>query len=83
VLGLVLVSVAGVPAWWLLVDAAVLGAAVLFERSGYKPKSTNPSGLQPTGEKFQDPTTGELIQVWEDPRTGTREYRRSGNGSGQ
>ena len=75
VLSLVLVSVGGVPGWWLLINAAVVLAAVLFERRGYQPKGSNPAALQPTGERFRDPTSDELIEVWEDPRTGAREYR--------
>jgi hypothetical protein len=74
---MVLVSQGGVPAWWLLINAAVVGGAVLFERSAYRPRADDPTALQRTGERFQDPTTGELIEVWEDPRTGAREYRPS------
>jgi hypothetical protein len=61
--------------WWLLVNAAIVAAALLFERSAYRPKAAEPGALQPTGERFQDPTTGQLIEVWEDPATGAREYR--------
>ena len=35
----------------------------------------NINNLMPTGERFQDPTSGELIEVWEDPVRGEREYR--------
>lgn len=31
--------------------------------------------LQPTGEVFKDPTTGKLTRVYEDPKTGKRQYR--------
>jgi hypothetical protein len=72
---MLLVSAGVVSAWWLLVNAGIVAAALLFERSEYKPKAPNPGALQPTGERFQDPTTGELIDVWEDPGTGAREYR--------
>jgi hypothetical protein len=75
VVSMVLASRGVVPAWWLLINAAVVGGAVLFERSAYRPTVENPNALEPTGERFQDPTTGELIEVWEDPRTGAREYR--------
>jgi hypothetical protein len=75
VLSMVLVSKGVVSGWWLLVNAAIVAAALVFERSGYEPRANDPNALAPTGERFQDPTTGELIEVWEDPRTGAREYR--------
>jgi hypothetical protein len=31
--------------------------------------------FQPTGEVFKDPTTGKLTRVYEDPKTGRRQYR--------
>ena len=52
----------------------MLGAALLFERSGYHPKAPDPSALRQTGGRFRDPTTGQLVEVWEDPWTGVREY---------
>ncbi len=73
---LVLVSSGVAPGWWLLFNAAVLGAALVLERRGYRPKAPDESALRPTAERFKDPSSGELIQVWEDPRTGTREYRK-------
>ena len=76
-LGLILVSGGRVPAWWLLINAAVVLVSVLFERRGYQPEASNPAALQPTGERFRDPTSDELIEVWEDPRTGAREYRQA------
>lgn len=70
-----LVSTGVFSVWWLLVDAGLVLLAVLFERSGYQPKASHPEALRPTGERFQDPTTHELVEVWEDPQTGAREYR--------
>jgi hypothetical protein len=64
-----------VPGWWLLVNAIVVAAALVFERRGYHPKAPNPAALHPTGERFRDPTSGEVVEVWEDPATGAREYR--------
>ena len=75
VVSLVLVASGVGPAWWLLVNSAVLAAAVLLERRGYRPQAPDPTALRPTGERFHDPTTGELLEVWEDPRDGAREYR--------
>ena len=75
VLSLVLVTRGVVPGWSLLINAAILLAALLFERRGYQPRAPDPSALRPTGERFRDPTSGQLVEVWEDPRTGAREYR--------
>jgi hypothetical protein len=75
VAALLLVANRVAPAWWLLVQSAILLAALLFERHGYQPQAPDPSALKATGERFQDPTTGQTIEVWEDPATGAREYR--------
>ena len=77
VVSIVLVSVGAFPGWSLLINSAILLAALAFERRGYEPKASDPSALKPTGERFQDPTSGELIEVWEDPGTGAREYRKA------
>jgi hypothetical protein len=75
VVGIVLVSVGMEPAWWLLIQAGILLAALVFERSGYHPVAPDRAALRRTGERFNDPTTGQTIEVWEDPATGAREYR--------
>lgn len=31
--------------------------------------------FQPTGEVFKDPSTGKLTRVYEDPKSGKRQYR--------
>ena len=72
---LLLVSRGVAPAWSLLFNAALLGLAVIFERRGYHPRAPDPTALHPTNERFKDPTSGEIIEVWEDPKTGSREYR--------
>ena len=77
VVSLVLVAGGFVPGWWLLLNAGVLGAALVLERRGYQPRAPNAAALRPTGERFRDPTSGELVEVWEDPSTGAREYRSS------
>ena len=51
----------------------VLGTA--FERWRYRPHDGRPgAGWQPTGELFEDPQTGETMQVFYDPRSGERRY---------
>jgi hypothetical protein len=77
VVSLVLVGANLLPGWWLLFNSAVLAAALVFERRGYHPQAPRDARLQPTEERFIDPTTGELTEVWEDSATGAREYRSS------
>jgi hypothetical protein len=45
---------------------------VLYDRRYHG--TTSASGLRATKEVFRDPTTGKLMRVYEDPRTGAREY---------
>jgi hypothetical protein len=75
---MLLVAAGVAPAWWLLINAAVVAAALAFERRGYQPVAPDSGALRPTGERFHDPTSGELLEVWEDPGTGAREYRPAG-----
>lgn len=57
-------------------QAAIVLALIVFERSRYRPKVDSASGLwKPTGERFQDPTSGETVEVYENPQTGERDYR--------
>ena len=81
VISLLLVARGIAPGWWLLINAVVVGAALVFERRGYQPRAPDPTALRPTGERFRDPTSGELVEVWEDPRTGAREYRTGSDGA--
>ena len=55
--------------------AMVLGTA--FERWRYR--SSPPAGArwEPTGERFEDPTTGETMEVHYDRRSGERHYIRA------
>ena len=59
-----------------LLSSAVLVLATLFERHAYKPTLTDHPGPQwrPTGERFLDPTSGEAIDVYENPATSERRY---------
>ncbi len=51
----------------------VLGTA--FERWRYRPNDTRSGAAwKPTGERFQDPETGETVEVLYDPRSGERRY---------
>ena len=62
---------------YFLVQTAACLVALLFERSRYQPVAADRPALRPTGERMIDPASGDLIEVWEDPATGEREYRKA------
>ncbi|MBO0701606.1 MAG: hypothetical protein J2P38_01650 [Candidatus Dormibacteraeota bacterium] len=65
----------------LITDAAVIAALlviavvtyVVWDRRRYRGEGRG--DFRPTGEVFRDPSTGKLTRVWEDPATGSRQYR--------
>lgn len=60
----------------LAVPAAVVCVALyFFYDKRYHGKTSAPS-LRATNEVFRDPSTGNLMRVYEDPQTGAREYVR-------
>lgn len=59
------------PLIYVPVAAILIAGYVIFDRR-YHGKSA--TGLQPTNEVFRDPSTGKLMRVHENPRTGEREY---------
>jgi hypothetical protein len=60
---------------WLLVNGCVLIGAILFERWRYRPSIDRSKGRwQPTSERFVDPGTGRLVDVFYNPDTGERDY---------
>ena len=51
----------------------VLGT--VFERWRYRPPDARPvTRWEPTGERFEDPQTGQIMQVYYDPASGQRRY---------
>jgi hypothetical protein len=54
-----------------LAAVILIALYVIYDRR-YHGKSG--SHLQATGERFRDPATGKMMRVYEDPRTGAREY---------
>jgi hypothetical protein len=64
------------PGLRLLIGSGVLTAGVAFERWRYVRSLTSPEGRWlPTGERFVDPTTYQLTDVYYNPDTGERDYR--------
>lgn len=73
----ILLLVAGIGAGivvYLLIQGTVVLAAILFERGRYQPPVTQSGDWQETEERFVDPSTGQLMKVRYNPRTGARDY---------
>jgi hypothetical protein len=64
------------PGLRLLIGSGILTVGVGFERWRYTRSLTSPEGRWlPTGERFVDPTTYQLTDVYYNPDTGERDYR--------
>jgi hypothetical protein len=59
---------------YLCVNGAIVIAALLFEQGRYRPAITPGGNWQETGERFVDPSTGQLMKVRYNPQTGARDY---------
>jgi hypothetical protein len=58
----------------------ILACAVVFAIVGYfvwdrRYRGDERGSFKATGEVFRDPTSGKMTRVYEDPATGTRQYR--------
>ena len=63
---------------YLAVNGIIITGGILLERSSYRSKVDRTQGSwQSTGERFNDPTSGKLIEVYYNPQTGERDYRES------
>jgi hypothetical protein len=63
---------------YLAINGLLIVGGILFERSGYSSRINRTQGKwQPTGERFNDPTTGQIMEVYYNPQTGERDYRES------
>ena len=62
----------------LLVGGLLLTAGIAYERWRYTSARTGAPDphWQATGERFIDPETQALVEVWYDPRRGERHYLR-------
>lgn len=78
VVAAVLLFVARAPvilALYLAASGALIVGGILFERRGYHPRVDRTQGRwQATGERFVDPTTGQMMEVRYNPETGQRDY---------
>jgi hypothetical protein len=62
------------------VQAVGLVLVIVFAVAGYfiwdrRYRGVSSGSFKPTQEVFRDPTTGRMTRVWEDPKTGQRQYR--------
>ncbi len=65
---------------YLAVNGLLIVGAILFERRGYRSQVDRTRGKwQPTGERFTDPATGQIVEVYYNPQTGERDYRELGS----
>lgn len=61
---------------YLAVNGIILVSAMFLERKRYRVRvDRNQGHWQPTGERFVDPTTRRLMEVFYNPTTGERDYR--------
>ena len=73
--GLVLLLVQPAQALGALVFGGLLTLGTLFERWRYKPSKTAQAARGvATGERFVDPTSGALMEVYYDAASGERSY---------
>lgn len=64
-----------IPGWQMLASGLIVLVGVVFERWRYREPTERPdSSWQATGERFIDPSTGDPVEVFYDPRTGERRY---------
>lgn len=69
-----------VAALYLFIEGAALTLGILLERWRYVRSVNRGKGRwQSTGERFMDPTSGKLMEVYYNPETGERDYRDTHN----
>lgn len=59
------------------VTGLIIIASILFERHRYRPRVRNHQRWQTTGERFVDPATGRMVEVFYDSPSGERSYVQS------
>jgi len=73
-IGLALAGIVTGLVFYLFVNGAIVIAALLFERGRYRPTIAPGGKWEQTGERFVDPSTGQLMKVRYNPQTGARDY---------
>ena len=63
---------------YLALNGLIITGGILLERSSYRSKADVTQGKwQATGERFNDPNSGKIVEVYYNPQTGERDYRES------
>lgn len=63
---------------YLAINGLIITGGILLERSSYRSQADATQGKwQSTGERFNDPTSGKIVEVYYNPQTGERDYRES------
>ncbi len=76
--GICVLVKAYVAALYLFIEGLALTLGILLERWRYmRVVNRNKGRWQSTGERFVDPTSGKLVEVFYNPDTGERDYRDS------
>ncbi|MGH8221254.1 MAG: hypothetical protein ACREUT_22210 [Steroidobacteraceae bacterium] len=61
--------------WQMLAGGLIVLVGIVFERWRYRNPAERPDGTwEATGERFVDPSSGEPVEVFFNPRTGERRY---------
>jgi hypothetical protein len=60
---------------YFIINAFILIAGALFERSKYKTKNSSDKNWVKTKERFVDHQSGKLVEVHFHPKTGERKYK--------
>ncbi len=63
------------PALYLFIAGGACSAGVVFERWRYTPPPPRIGNWRPTGERFLDPASGKMVEVYFNRETGERHYR--------
>jgi len=77
IIGAIVLAAIGVGAgiiFYVFIQGAIVIVALLFERGRYQPTVTPDGPWQDTEERFVDPSTGKLMKVRFNPKTGSRDY---------
>ena len=76
VIGIVLASYGVIPALWCLIMGGLLTVGVVLERVFYKPLEPWPpgAGWVRTDERFVDPDSGKMVDVFYHQASGERRY---------
>jgi len=74
--GICVLARAYVAALYLFIEGLALTLGILLERWRYvRTLDRNKGHWQTTGERFVDPTSGKLLEVYYNPETGERDYQ--------